>query len=210
MIVLALLGGFGSGFVTAVSCQMPPQASYEVTLTAEPVTVASSFGLADIEDLARGGSGKAGHPPVGFYVGTFAYSIDVIQDTLPGLCPGRVAVHVFMSISRRHIEVGRELASRRCLYSVFVDHYRKHADNDVALIEGYRERVEHALRDKPPRLRGGEHPAARVERAEITRITAESVETTLQGLSDERATAAQRVDTPDEVRRLTDACADRA
>lgn len=210
MIVLTLLGGLGSGLLAVASCQTPLQASYEVTMAAEPVTTATNFSLADIAALARGSSGKAGHPPVGFYVSTFGYSIDVFQGTLSGQCPEQVAVHVSMSISGRHIEIGHELAPKKCVYSAFLGHHRKHADDDVSVVKRYQKKVQSTLWERPPRLLSVQHAVTPVDRAEIVRITAETVNTALQGLSEERATAAKRVDTPDEVKRLIDACANRA
>lgn len=209
MIELTLLGGLGS-FLAAASCQAPPVVSYEVSLVAEPVAIAANFSLNDISTLARGSPGKAGHPPVGFYVGTFGYSIDIARATLAAQCPERIAVHISMSISGRHIEIGRELASRRCLYSAFLSHYAKHAADDVSIVEKYRRRVERTLQNRPVLLPGSAPPETPLDRAEMARLTSGVVESALQGLSDDRAAAAERVDTPDEIERLTVACADRA
>lgn len=209
MIGLALVSGLGS-FLAVGSCQVPPTALYDVSLVAEPVTIATGYSLADIATLARGSSGKAGHPPFGFYMGLFGYSIDMAHALLAGQCPERIAVHVSMSISGRRIEIGHELASRKCLYSAFLTHYRKHADDDVAIVEHYRKQVERTLQERPVLLPGSASTVTPLSRAEMVRRTAGIIEIALKRLSEDRAASAKRVDTPDEIERLTDACADRA
>lgn len=130
--------------------------------------------------------------------------------TLPGQCPERIAVHISMSISGRRIEIGRELASRKCLYSALLTHYRKHATDDVGIVEHYRKRVERTLQERSNLLPGSAGIETPLGRAELVRLTSGIIESALQGLSEDRAAAAERVDTPDEIEHLTDACADRA
>jgi hypothetical protein len=107
----------------------------------------------------------------------------------------------------RHIEIGGELKQQPCLFEVARQHYEKIATADEMVFARYVAVVTTALHSTPlPAMSATDHPPDEAARKQIERWTTNLVEQNLQSFYDARIMAQQAVDTPEELKRLTQAC----
>ncbi len=76
---LALIGGLLLAPVAASGCSEPITPTFEVLLGVQPVTVSSDVHVADLAAMAARNHSPLRHPAYGYYVGTFGYSIKVMD-----------------------------------------------------------------------------------------------------------------------------------
>jgi hypothetical protein len=102
------------------------------------------------------------------------------------------------------IEIGRELVDTPCLYATALAHYQRHAALDDAILSQYVAAVTRSLYAAPiPAL---ENAGAEENRSRIEAYIGSVIEGNLGLLTQEREAARDRVDAPEEVKRLAEAC----
>jgi hypothetical protein len=204
MVVAALLTVLS---IPAYACSGPTRVMFEVTASHAPVDTLTDLTLAQISEMAdrTGRIGK--HPPLGFYIGQLSYIVSAQHeaDSQTG-CFDRVVVTVTFILTDRHIELAKELLTRPCLFSVALDHYRRHAAADDAVLTGFTETLAATLQRIPlPPV--GQDPALREEdRHKIKLAVKSAIDSGLDALGAARADARGAVDTMEEVRKLSEAC----
>jgi hypothetical protein len=194
---------------SAAACGVSPRADIQVFAEPGPVSVGSTFSLSEIDQLARetgyGGSG----PRLGFYIGRFLDNISVgLEPDLVTGCEERVRVEVHMQLSDRHIEVGRELRHRPCLFTAALEHYEKKAQADETAFARYATAFTTTLRSTPlPTVSLFLNQSLDEDaRAQIEEWVTVLMNGSVEALHEERNAAQQAVDTPDELERLERAC----
>ena len=113
-----------------------------------------------------------------------------------------------MLLVDRHIEIGRELRQQPCLFEVARQHYEKKATADEMVFARYVAMVTTGLHSMPlPAMSvSTDHPPDAAAREQIKRWTTTLVEQNLQSFYDARIVAQEAVDTPEELKRLGQAC----
>ena len=113
-----------------------------------------------------------------------------------------------MQLSDRHIEVGRELRHRPCLFTAALEHYEKKAQADETALARYATAFMTTLRSAPlPTVRLSSNQSLdEGARAQIEEWMTVLVNESLEALHEDRNAAQQAVDTPDELKRLERAC----
>ena len=180
---LAFVGGLLFAPVAASGCSEPITPVFEVTLGIEPAAVSSDLNIADLATMAARTRASLRHPAYGYYIGTFGYILNVTdQDTVSTPCPHDVKVHVLMGLAGRHIEIAQELRRMPCMYSLYLQHYNKHAASDVAVIVDYQARVARALRSMKVSIQAS---SARPE-DQIYRSVRDTIDRTLEPMTPDR------------------------
>jgi hypothetical protein len=64
-------------------------------------------------------------------------------------CSEPVRVRVTVMLANRRIEIGKELTSKPCLFSAVLDHYRRHAVFDDAVLTEFARALEAGLKRLP-------------------------------------------------------------
>lgn len=192
--------------IAAAACPRPPPVKALVMAGAEPVSVQTDFGLAQLRTLAKQANRVELHPPYGFYIGGVAYAISVtIGNEAHDVCVGPVNIRMTMKLVTRHIEVAQELKDDPCKFRRVVAHYQHHAEADAAVFERYVVLVTEALSHTPAASFVANLAAGSV-RKQIAQATQSVIEPVLASMDADRASARAVVDTPAEVSGLEKAC----
>lgn len=203
MAALALIGGLLLAPVAASGCSEPINPVFEVVLGIQPVALASDMHVADLASMAARTHVPLRHPAYGFYIGTFGYMLKVTdRDRGFGSCPHNIKVHVLMGIAGRHIEIGQELRKNPCMYSLYLQHYEKHAASDAAVVANYRTRVDRALR----RMKISIQESSASPEDQVYRLVRKTIDQTLQPLTPDRKAVSKEIDNPSEVEDLEHGC----
>ena len=190
------------------ACPGPGRAAFDLVASSGPVDTTTDLTLAQISELAIR-SGRLGkHPPLGFYIGKFGYTVGVdVSAYSEGDCPKPVRVTIALMLTDRHIEIGRELVAKPCFFSAARDHYLRHAAMDETVLTEFAWALEAALRRVPLPEMGHDETLAEADRQRIEQAVTSVVELGLSALDGARANARDQVNTLEEVRKLSEACA---
>ena len=113
----------------------PPEPRLDVAVLAEhfPPAVRSSYTFDELNELAARMGRQGRHAPLGFYVGTFGYTVSVEQVAGSGSahCDGAIRVQVRLLLGERLVEVGTD---GPCRPEAVLSHYLVHADQDDRLL----------------------------------------------------------------------------
>ena len=200
-----------TAFLTALSmmapisaCSGPPRAIFNVVATHGPVDVSADFTLARIAEMADWTKRIAKHPPLGFYIGDFGSTVS-IEISVHGEadCSGPVRATVSLTLANRHIEIGKDLAAKPCVFSVVRDHYQRHAASDDAVLTEFAGTLAATLQrlSLPPLA----HDPAFIEedRRKMEQVVTSTIDRRLGSLDAARANARDAVDTAGETEKLT-------
>lgn len=191
----------------ASGCSGPPRVSYAVVASHGAIQEATDYSLAEISQMAHRTGRLGKHAPLGFYFAGFGYNVAVDVSALSETtCSEPVHVTVTMMLFDRHIQIAKELVTQPCLFSLVRDHYHRHAHaDDVVLSASARSLQREVERIPLPSL---QHDAALVDedRQRFQHAIAASIDEMLAPLDVARANARERVDTPEEVKKLSGSC----
>jgi uncharacterized membrane protein YebE (DUF533 family) len=189
-------------------CDAALKAETRVVAERGQIAPATNFTLEQIAALAKR-SGAQDSAPRGFYMARVTEQIQVNLDhEAGGGCIPRIMIELHPRLAERRIEIGGEIVTSPCLYDAVLDHYRAKAAADDAAFAAYADIV--AAR---PRKITFALPAARADgalddmtRTEIEHRVKSVVDHARPPFHDARVAARHAVDTPDELRRLSQAC----
>ena len=145
----------------------PPEPRLDLAVWAErpPPTVRHTHTFSQINELAMQAGRQGKHAPLGFYIRTFSYGVNVEQVAEPGLarCTSAMRVQVRLLLSDRLVEIGRD---GPCRPEAVLSHYLVHANQDDHLLSRYVSQAS-AMFDRMPRseLLGASAPES--TRAEV-------------------------------------------
>lgn len=206
MIVGALLASAWLGPAMAPVAACTPEPRLDVAVVAEhhrPV-VRSSYSLGELRGLAARSGGPPGrHPPLGFYAGTFGYTVEVTADKTgaPG-CEPAMSVRVGMFLADRLIEIGADLP---CRPAAVLSHYLAHAARDDELLGRYANRVAAALDRMSRSGLPGKSTRGNAEDAMAAAVR-HTVEEQLRSYDEDRRQVLEAADNDEELARLRTAC----
>ncbi len=189
--------------VPVAACPGPARAAFDVVAVHGPVDMSADMTLKQIAELAER-TGRVGrHKPLGFYIGDFGYTVNAeIGPRGEADCSEPVHVTVTVMLANRHIEIGKELAAKPCLFSVVRDHYRRHAASDDAVLTEFAQALETALRRVPLPPLGHDPAAADEDRRKMEQIVSSMADDGIKSLDTARANARDGVDTADEIAKM--------
>jgi hypothetical protein len=193
----------------AAACGVSPRPDIQVFAEPGPVSVGSTFSLSEIDQLARETGYRGSGPRLGFYIGRFLHTISIgLEPDLVTGCGERMRVEVHLQLSDRHIEVGKELRHRPCLFTAAHEHYEKKAQADETAFARYVTAFTTTIRSAPlPTVNLFSNQSLdEGTRAQIEGWVTVLVNDSLEALHEERIAAQEAVDTPDELKRLERAC----
>jgi hypothetical protein len=180
----------------------------QVIAEPEPVASATDFRLDQIADLAKRSGTIQDTAPLGFYTAQVddKMKVDLDHDG-SGSCLPHVQVQLHLQLVRRRIEIGQELVKTPCLYVAALEHYRRKAAADAAAFAAYVQSIAAALHATPfvgtaERATGPDD----VTRTEVEHWVKSVVDQGRQPFRDARVAAQRAIDSPDESRRLSQAC----
>jgi hypothetical protein len=180
---------------------------FDIVVSHGPVDVESDLSLAQLSDLASHAGQHGKHAPVGFYVGDFGYSVRAdVSGSDEAHCSRAVQVMITLGLANRHVQVAKEWAADPCRYEVAQAHYLRHAAADDIVVSQFARTLETTLRQAPLPSLTGSPSAADEDRHRVEQAVTTMVESRLKALDHARADARDTVDTPDEVRKLSEAC----
>lgn len=189
------------------NCSGPTPVAFDVLALHGPVHEATDFNLAEIGELANRTGRLGKHAPLGFYFGSFGYTVGVdISALSETTCSEPVHVTVTLMLFDRHIQIGKEIVAESCLFALAADHYRRHAAADDAILSESVKALDVTLQQVLlPEL---QHDAASVDkdRQRLQDAITVAVDHTLVPVHALRADAGNQVDTPEEVRKLLGPC----
>lgn len=195
-----LLGclSLSAGYARAQAPCPAPATSFAVTAEHHPPVVRSSYTREELRILAGSASNGSPHPPLGFYVGTFGYRIEV--DTREAQeCDLAVTVRLFLE--PRLIEVAND---GPCQPEVVAEHYLLHAREDDLLLSRTAAQARDML-DGIRRARPSEMPDKN-GRGAVVHWVATAMDRLLQPYDDARKHALGAADTTAELARLDQGC----
>lgn len=192
-------------------CDRHLQLLVEVLGAHGPIEVRTDLSLGQIEELASRIGHRGKHKTFGFYSSTFNYTIGVdLPETARGACERIVRVRVDMALTKRRIEVGREIGEDRCFFSAVLDHYGRHAAFDDNAFSQFVQWATLALNHTPMPPLKGDARSIEDDRERVREFAKKVVEQGLPAFDAERNSAAQTVDTPAEVQKLAEGCSTHA
>ena len=201
--LVATLAGVLPAAPAAAAC--PPGAGVQVSVVAEhhPPVVQSSYSLDQLRAMGAEAGHGGTHPPLGFYAGTFGYSVDVRGQAarVPG-CVATLEVQVSLSLYDRVIEVG---VGGPCEADGVASHYLLHGAQDDRLLSRYaalaRARLEAARASGllAASTAGGGHDA-------LIATVRSIMDEMLEPFDTDRKQAFAAADTPEELARLRALC----
>jgi hypothetical protein len=206
----SLLLVVGLSQFSAVACESRVKTDVNIIAESAPVSVASDFSLSHIATLAHRAPHSAVQPPPGFYISTVVHKVSMQLEPGPThACAGDLRIDVSIELTGRQIEIGREMTEQSCRYSAILRHYQKKAAVDSAVFTKYLDVVKAALHAAPlPTLQiGTDEDLSAATRQRIEQWVKKVVDQHLQSYQVARLLAMQAVDTPDEMRQLSEACA---
>ena len=185
----------------------PPEPRLDVAVLAEhfPPAVRSSYTFDELNELAARMGRQGRHAPLGFYVGTFGYTVSVEQVAGSGSahCDGAIRVQVRLLLGERLVEVGTD---GPCRPEAVLSHYLVHADQDDRLLSRYASRAS-AMFDRMPRseLLGAPAPGDAREDA-VETVVRRAMDRLLSSYNEDWKQASAAADSDEELVRLREAC----
>lgn len=195
---LACLILTGTAEARAETSCSAPTTSFAVTAEHYPPMVKSSLTSEELRDLAGHSPRKSPHPPLGFYVATFGYGVEVLpQDAQQ--CAAAVTVRLFLA--PRLIEIGTD---GPCRPEIVAEHYLLHARQDDLLLSRYAEQAREMLDHLKPV--GSRTDGEITERDAVVRSVTTALDRLLQPYNEERQQALGAADTAEALARLNQGC----
>jgi hypothetical protein len=202
-----LLGSILAASVSTPACVAHPPVLVGVLMDVSAVAVRTDFSLAQIEAMRKRTSGTDRHPTLGFYGHRFGYTVEVEPmhaDNSP--CVSSVQVRVHIVLSERVIEIGKDLATNPCLYSVAEAHYRRHADADDRAASQYSQTIALVLRTSQLLPDQDDYAFDKVEPRQIEQLVRTAIDATLVPYDATRVAAQISVDTKTEAVKMATSC----
>lgn len=189
------------------ACSGPTPAIFAVVASHGPIKEATNYTLREISELANRTGRLGKHAPLGFYFAGFGYNVAVDVSALSETtCSEPVRVTVTLMLFDRHIQIGKELLAEPCLFALARDHYRRHAGADDAVLSESARALEVTLQHIPlPELQR-DAASADEDRQRVQHAVAAVMDEKLAPLDATRANARDKVDTPEEVKKLSGSC----
>ena len=185
----------------------PPEPRLDVAVLAEhfPPAVRSSYTFGELNELAAKMGRQGRHAPLGFYVGTFGYTVDVEPVAEPGSahCDPAIRVQVRLLLGERLVEVG---TGGPCRPEAVLSHYLVHADQDDRLLSRYASQAT-TMFDRMPRseLLGAPAPGDAREDA-VETVVRRAMDGLLSSYDEDWKQASAAADSDEELARLREAC----
>lgn len=185
------------------ACSPEPRLTVSVVAEHHPPAVRSSYSLGQLRDFAARAGHRGQHAPLGFYAGTFGYTVDVRAEEAgaPG-CASVMHVRVGMLLGDRLIEVG---ADGPCRPEAVLSHYLVHADQDDRLLSRYASRAL-AMFDRTPLTDLLGTAAQDNSREAVAVIVRRAMDGLLQSYDEDRPQALEAADSDEELAKLREAC----
>lgn len=199
----AILVAAGLAATPPGACLPEPRLTVAVIAEHHPPAVRSSYSLDELRAFAARSGRSLRHAPLGFYIGTFGYTVEVQASDAgqPG-CRPDLAVVVRMMLADRLVELGEDLPCRR---GAVLSHYLLHAAQDERLLSLYADRVWTAL-DRAS-MQGSLGGAGGGDTTDaVAEVVRRIVDEQLRPYNEERTQALVAVDTDEEVAKLGRAC----
>lgn len=197
-----LLVGAASGDQQVAACPDLPFYHVELTLRRGVVTISDDLTLDEVKNLYDEVGKKVPHEPLGFYTSSFHYTV-WIDRPQTATCTDPVRIHVGMILDGRRIVLGQEVVAQACLRTAALAHYKRHADaNDRAFMK-LAAHVQHAITDPGLLLFPRTNDATPPDAEQIVRS---ALERELPSFDADNRDAQAAVDTPNQVKRLAEAC----
>ena len=176
-----------------------------------PVEARTDLSLGQIEELASRIGYRGKHKPFGFYSSTFNYAIGVdLPETADGACERIVRVRVDMALTKRRIEIGREIGEDHCLFSTVLEHYRRHAAFDDNALNRFVQWATMTFNSAAMPPLQDDARSVENDRERVREFAKKIVEQGQPTFDAERNSAAETVDTPAEIQKLAEGCSTHA
>ena len=192
------------------ACSEPPRAAWGVVALHGAVSEDASLPLAEIREMARRRNLAPAHPPLGFYMNSFAHDLIVRTDRRNSpdgsRCGYVTTVTVRLALLDRVIEVARDLKGDSCTYEAVLRHYYKHATAYDAALSLYVTLLRYELTEAWPRLEGTLGTSGKPDETVIREAIEPVVGRVLSDVEQVRTKAIAAVDSGREVERLAAAC----
>lgn len=160
-----------------------------------------------MRDAAALAGHKGRHAPLGYYAGTFGYTVEVALHgaRAPGCAPA-IAVEVRLFLAERVVEVGSDLHAYGYRSEAVLSHYLVHAREDDRLLSLYARRAL-AMFDRLPSsdLLGAPAPGDDVREAVAAGVR-RAMDGLLRPYDDDRTRALDAADGDEELAKLRGAC----
>lgn len=189
------------------ACAEPPHIATSVAAVHGPVMEQASYGVSDLQEMARRSGLPLRHATLGFYIGDFGQEIlvDTARRASPdgSRCGYLTTVTVRLFLANRLVEVADDLDSRGCQAAAVLQHYRKHAGADDLVLSRYVQSVTRALEDAWPQMRTKLGPSGDNDEPGLRGVVRVVLDGALRDYDRVRTETIAAVDTPNEVESLT-------
>ena len=194
-----------SGALAGTACVATPKIAIDIVAIHDPPALHSDVTLQQLHEIAEKTHRGGKHRALGYYFGTFGYTIEVRFAPSDAICPDTIAITITMRLFDRQVEVAEDLPEGDCLYRAAVVHYRRHALADDVVFSHYARIVSRALHATPSSLIAGAPPSP-AGADQIKKNLVSVIEAALSPFTGDRDAAQAAVDTPAEVDRLACPC----
>lgn len=192
--------------VPTVPCSSEPRFDIAVFAEHRPPIVRSNHSLSQLHALAARSAQPRKHAPLGFYAGTFGYTVEVTADKADPLgCVPAMHVRVRMFLADRLVEIGTDLQSRQCRPEAVLSHYLLHADQDDWLLSQYAHRAL-TMFDRMPRSELLGVPFQGDAREAVAVVVRRAMDELLLPYDEDRRRSLDAADSHEELARLRGAC----
>lgn len=201
-VLTVLLAGVNPGQQLAAACLEQPVPQVEIAVERGAVKESSTMSLDDIRKLHEANGAPSPHKPLGFYLSTFSYRIEV-DDPYPAHCAGQVRVRISMVLDSRQIVLGREVVANRCLRDAAASHYRQHARANALAVIDLSVRIKSLVSDQGT-IKSLQEAGAAL--SNIERVLKPVLEGELPGFEAKNRELQSNVDSSAALQKLEDAC----
>lgn len=188
------------------ACAEPPHVATSVAALHGPVMEQASYGVANLEEMARKSGLPLRHATLGFYIGDFGQEIlvDTARRASPdgNRCGYLTTVTVRLFLANRLVEVADDLDSRGCRAAAVRQHYHKHAGADDLVLSRYVQSVTQALQNAWPQMRTKLGPSGDNDEPGLRDVVRVVLDGALRDYDRVRTETIAAVDTPKEVESL--------
>lgn len=195
------------------SCGIAPHAEVHTIVNIGPTTTRSDYSVSDIVALAKSLHGGNGQTPAGFYAASFFYRMVFnVENGADGPCRSRLKIDVELNLTDRLIEIGRDIDRSSCEFQKEERHYMLKANADESLFKRYVAKVSEGLEAFAiPEIKDGHLTAAEFESSSAIKASVEAaiksrIDEMLNPLTEDRRSAGDGVDTPQELSALAAPC----
>jgi len=206
MLIIVAVASCVSTGTFAAPCARPPNVALEVNVQEAPVAITQDITFDDLKAVSARLGQQPAHPVLGFYAGTLGYTLSGIEpaDAESGSvfgCPNFRLEAKFVAVDRR-IVIVRELVGSPCRLRAALDHYRRHADASSVALHRFASGLQAKL---------GQEIERRIVLAkgtpdELRHYVDTRLDAALGGFSASLPELQRKVDTKEEVQRLSASC----